>query len=67
MGIYAEFPVFVVAVGLFFPSVPRPEQHYQISLVWTGDSNSSAGQFHSGLGLIYFCANLPELCRLNGT
>lgn len=22
VGIYAEFPVFVVAVGLFFPSVP---------------------------------------------
>lgn len=25
VGIYAEFPVFVAAAGLFFPSVPAPE------------------------------------------
>lgn len=38
VGIYAEFPVFVVAVGLFFPCCSWSEQQYHILHVWTGDS-----------------------------
>lgn len=41
VGIHAEFPVFVVAAGLFFPPCSRPEWRYQIALVWTGDSGWS--------------------------
>lgn len=41
VGIHAEFPVFVVAAGLFFPPCSRPERRYQITLVWTGDSGWS--------------------------
>lgn len=34
VGIYAEFPVFVVAAGLVFSLRSRPEQRYQTVLVW---------------------------------
>lgn len=65
VGIYVEFPVFVAAVGLFFPRCSMPEQQYHISLVWTGDSDSvwNVGQFQRGLdpAQVIFNANLPRV------
>lgn len=56
VGIYAEFPVFVVAVGLFFPSVLGQnsgiKSHLFVLEIATGVWN--VGLFHGGLDPAHF-------------
>lgn len=51
VGIYAEFPVFVVAAGLFFPSVPGQTSSIKSHLFGLEITNGvrDVGQFHQGL------------------
>lgn len=61
VGIYAEFPVFVVAVGLFFPSVPGQNSRIKSHLfgleiatgVWNVELVSPRARPSSGLTLIF--------------
>lgn len=44
VGIYAEFPVFVVALGLLFPPVPRQNSSIKCNVFGLEMANKSAGR-----------------------